>query len=157
VAAAPAAPAPRAAAPAAPAPAPAPQVASAAPAAPAAPAAAAASGESRAAVEAAVHHWAKSWASKDIGAYLASYGREFDPPGRMNRTQWEQERRARILGKSKISVEINDLSVSVNGNRAVAHFRQNYSADRLHVTSRKTLELQRSGEHWAIVRESSGG
>jgi ketosteroid isomerase-like protein len=141
---------------AAPAPAPAPHVAAAAPSAAAAAAPAAASGESRAAVEAAVHNWAKAWASKDMGGYLASYGKEFDPPGRMSRQQWEQERRARIMGKSHIAVQISDLNVTVNGNKAVAHFKQTYTADSLHVNSRKKLELQKSGDRWTIVRESSG-
>jgi ketosteroid isomerase-like protein len=118
--------------------------------------AAAAGGESRAGVEAAVRGWASAWASKDVNAYLAAYGKEFDPPGKMSRQAWEQERRKRIVGKSKIAVQISDLNVSVNGNKAVAHFRQNYSADALHVSSRKTLELVKSGDRWSIVRESTG-
>jgi hypothetical protein len=60
------------------------------------------------------------------------------------------------MGKSKIAVQISDLNVSVTGNKAVARFRQAYSADALNVTSRKTLELVRSGDRWTIVRESTG-
>ena len=157
VAAAPAHPAP---APAAkPAPAPAPVVAAAAPA-PSAPAAAApAAGDAKAAtreVESAVHAWATAWASKDMGSYLGAYGKEFDPPGRMSRTAWEAERRARIMGKSHISVQISELSVAVHGDKAVAKFRQAYSADALKVSSRKTLDLVKSGDRWKIVRESTG-
>jgi len=54
-------------------------------------------------------------------------------------------------------VQVSDLAVSVSGNKAVARFKQNYSADALNVSSRKTLELVKSGERWAIVRESTGG
>ena len=107
-------------------------------------------------VEAAVRAWAAAWAGKDMSGYLGAYGKEFDPPGKQTRAAWEQERRARIMGKSKINVQISDLNVSVNGNRAVARFKQAYSADALHVNSRKTLELVRSGDRWAIVRESTG-
>lgn len=149
VAAAPApAPAP-AARPAAPAPAPAP--AAAAPA-PAAQAAVNASRE----VETAVQAWANAWASKDMTSYLAAYGKEFDPPGNQSRKVWEDERRARIVGKSRISVKVSDLAVSVNGTRAVAKFKQAYSADSLNVSSRKTLELVKAGDRWVIVRESTG-
>lgn len=91
-----------------------------------------------------------------MGAYLAAYGKEFDPPGKQSRQAWEAERRSRIVGKSKISVDISDLAVSVDGTRAVARFRQNYSADALKVSSRKTLELVKSGDRWTIVRESTG-
>lgn len=100
--------------------------------------------------------WAAAWASKDMNGYLGAYGKEFDPPGKLSRSAWEQERRARILGKSRISVQLTDLNVSVNGNKAVARFRQSYSADSLQVHSRKTLELVRTGDRWAIVRESTG-
>jgi ketosteroid isomerase-like protein len=107
-------------------------------------------------VEAAVHAWAAAWATKDMGGYLGAYGREFDPPGKMSRAAWESERRARIVGKNRISVKLSDVAVSVNGNKAVAKFKQAYSADALNVSSRKTLELVKSGDRWMIVRESTG-
>lgn len=176
VAAAPAAPAPAARTPApapapavaaapaarpAPAPAPAPAVAAApapapVPAPAAAPATAAPSATAGKDVEAAVRAWAAAWAAKDMSGYLAAYGKEFDPPGKMSRQAWESERRARIVGKSRITVQINDLDVSVTGNKAVARFQQHYSADALKVSSRKTLELVKSGDRWTIVRESTG-
>lgn len=108
-------------------------------------------------VEAAVQAWAAAWAAKDMGAYLGAYGKEFDPPGKMARAAWENERRIRIVGKNKISVKLSDVNVSVTGNKAVARFKQAYSADALNVTSRKTLELVKAGDRWMIVRESSGG
>jgi tetratricopeptide (TPR) repeat protein len=151
---APAAPTPAAAKPPAPvvaaSPAPAPAAATPAPA----PAPSGASGVKD--VEAAVAAWAAAWSAKDMGGYLAAYGKEFDPPGSQARRDWEEDRRARIVGKSRITVRITDLSVSVNGNRAVARFKQAYSADTLNVTSRKTLEFVKAGERWMIVRESTG-
>lgn len=154
VAAKPAAPAPS---PAAPAPAPAVTAAAPAPAPAAAPAPApapnAAAGRE---VESAVLAWASAWSSKDVGAYLGAYGKEFNPPGNQSRKAWEDERRARVLGKSRITVRLSDISVSVNGNRAVAKFKQAYSADSLNVSSRKTLELVKAGDRWVIVRESTG-
>lgn len=100
--------------------------------------------------------WAAAWAAKDMAGYLAAYGKEFDPPGRQSRKAWEAERRARIVGKSRISVQISDLDVDVDGSKATARFRQAYSADTLNVTSRKTLDMVKSGERWVIVRESTG-
>ena len=92
-----------------------------------------------------------------MAGYLAAYGNAFNPPGSQTRKAWEDERRARIVGKSKITVRVSDLDVSVSGGKAVAKFRQAYSADTLNVTSRKTLEFVRNGERWSIVRESTGG
>jgi ketosteroid isomerase-like protein len=107
-------------------------------------------------VESAVQAWASAWSSKDLNGYLGAYGKEFDPPGKQSRKGWEEERRARIVGKAHISVKVSDLSVSVHGGKATARFRQAYSADNLNVSSRKTLELVKSGDRWLIVRESTG-
>ena len=156
-------PAPAPAPAAAPAPTPAPAATAAAPAATPAPAPAAPDAAKQEAakdakeVTAAVQAWAAAWAAKDMKAYLAAYGKDFDPPGRMTRTAWEKEREARIVGKSKITVQVSDLNVSVNGNQATARFRQAYSADSLNVSSRKTLDLVESNGRWLIVREATGG
>ena len=90
-------------------------------------------------------------------AYLGSYGSNFDAPGKQSRKAWEDDRRARIVGKSSITVKLSNLAVNVQGLRATAKFKQDYSADALNVSSRKTLELAKFGERWVIVRESTGG
>ena len=106
--------------------------------------------------EAAVKAWATAWAAKDMKNYLASYGKEFDPPGGMSRAQWEAERKQRIVSKTNISVKLDNLTVTANGNTAVAKFRQDYKASGLAVSSRKTLDLVKSGDRWHIVKESTG-
>ena len=106
--------------------------------------------------EAAVVAWAKAWSSKDMTAYLGAYGKEFDPPGKQSRATWEEERRKRIAGKSSISVKLEHLNVTVSGGKAVARFRQDYRANSLVVSSRKTLNLVKVGERWVIVKESTG-
>ena len=91
-----------------------------------------------------------------MSGYLGSYGKEFDPPGSVGRKEWEEDRRNRIMGKSSISIKLNNLAVSVNGSKAVVKFKQAYSADALNVSSRKTLELVKAGKRWVIIRESTG-
>jgi len=144
-----------------PTPAPAPAVAAPAatpaPAAPPAPAPAVASPGAEKDVEAAVRSWAKAWSDKDMSGYLGSYGQNFEPPGKQARKAWEEDRRARIVGKSKISVVLSNLSISVQGNKATARFKQDYSADSLNISSRKTLDLAKVGDRWVIVKESTGG
>ena len=150
-----AAPAPAPAAAAAPAPASAPTAEAPAPAPATAPATA--SDSSTQAVTAAVQAWASAWAAKDMKAYLAAYDKSFDPPGNQNRAAWEKEREARIVSKSRISMKLSDINVSVQGDKATARFRQAYSADSLNVSSRKTLDLVHNNGRWTIVRESTGG
>jgi tetratricopeptide (TPR) repeat protein len=107
-------------------------------------------------VEAAVAKWASAWSARDVKAYLATYGKDFDPPGSMSRKAWEEERQQRITSKASISVKVDKLVVSVNGNRAVAKFRQDYKAGGLAVASNKTLDFAKVGAHWSIVKESVG-
>ncbi len=141
-----------------PAAAPAPPVTAPAPApAPATPPASAPVSALEKEVEAAVRAWANAWAAKDMTAYLAAYGKDFDTPGNQTRKAWEDERRSRIAGKTRISVKLSNVTVAVKGSKATAKFKQDYSADALNVSSRKTLDMAKAGERWLIVRESTGG
>ena len=106
--------------------------------------------------ELAVRAWATAWSAKDMSAYLAAYGKEFSPPANQARRAWEEDRRARITSKSSISVKLENLTVSISGGKAVAKFRQDYKASGLAVSSRKTLELVKTGDAWVIARESTG-
>ncbi|GAB4399174.1 MAG: hypothetical protein OHK0048_12100 [Rhodoferax sp.] len=107
-------------------------------------------------VESAVQDWAKAWSERDVAAYLRAYAPEFQTPRGLSRRAWEQERVARIRGKSSISVQVSELEVKTQGDQATARFRQTYQADTLSVVSRKTLKFVRHGGRWLIVRESTG-
>ena len=108
-------------------------------------------------VEQAVQRWATAWGDKDLKAYFAAYGRDFDPAGKQSRNAWEDERRARIEGKANISIQLTDLQTLVRGNTALVKFRQNYRANGIAISSRKTLEMVRQGDNWKIIREAVGG
>ena len=107
-------------------------------------------------VESAVRAWAAAWSARDVERYLAAYATDFTPARGQTRERWEADRRTRITGKSRISVGIEGLVISVQGTSASAQFRQVYSADALTETDRKTLELQRVGPRWLIRKESAG-
>jgi tetratricopeptide (TPR) repeat protein len=107
-------------------------------------------------VREAVQAWAQAWSSKNMTAYLGAYAPNFTPGGGVSRANWEAERKARIVPRSRISVEVNDLVVTVNGDRASARFRQAYSSDNLNSSNRKTLDMVKSGNRWLIVREAAG-
>jgi tetratricopeptide (TPR) repeat protein len=158
-------PAPAAAPKPAPVPPPAPVVASKPPApapvakpAPApAPVPAAASADAIADVSTAVHEWAAAWSHRDMGAYLGAYTPDYATGGKSHKA-WEEDRKARIVPRKRIAVEISDLRVSVNGDKAQAHFKQTYESDTLTTSGHKTLDLVRSPSgKWLIKQESVGG
>lgn len=120
------------------------------------PASVALNAEANKAVEAAVMAWAQAWSAKNMSAYLKAYSPHFDPAGNQSLKAWEKERHDRIVGKKNISVTLTNLKIRVQGDEAVANFRQAYKADTLSVASQKTLELKKAGQNWLITRETTG-
>ena len=107
-------------------------------------------------VLAAVHGWAKAWSAQDVKDYLNYYGSDFRTPGGKARKAWEDERRSRIVGKGRITVQVESPQVTLNGNTATVKFRQIYLSDRLKANTRKTLVLEKRGGKWQIRQESTG-
>ena len=113
--------------------------------------AAAPSGESD--ITRAVQSWASAWSRKDVKAYLASYSNDFQTPNGMSRKAWETERTQRIDKPGKLQVNVEDLKVSLNGDKATVKFRQHYTSATLKSSASKTLVLVRSGNRWLIQQE----
>lgn len=110
-------------------------------------------------VESAIDAWAQAWRSKNINAYFAAYSPEFVPEGLPNRGVWEAQRKKRLSPQQgKISLDITNVSVSREGDTAVATFTQKYAskAYRDEVVKRLQLKLDAASNRWLIVRESTG-
>jgi ketosteroid isomerase-like protein/thioredoxin-like negative regulator of GroEL len=107
------------------------------------------------AVEKAMQRWAQAWSQRDMSSYYAAYAPEFKGKS-ASRKAWEEERRLRITSKKKISVQLSDISIKVNGNKATLRVRQNYTSDALSVKSTKNFEMVKNklGD-WQITQESS--
>jgi len=104
----------------------------------------------------AISNWANAWSRKDMKAYLGAYAADFNTPKGMARKAWEAEREDRIAGKpGKISVNIDEPTITINGDKATAKFRQHYKAGSLDSSSTKTLVLVRSGSKWLIKEENA--
>ncbi len=107
-------------------------------------------------VNQALRAWASAWESKDMPAYFAAYVPGFKGSER-DASAWQTSRKQRILGKSRISVELSGVTVELTSPGVVkASFRQSYSADRLQVSGQKSLELVKRDGKWLIRKESVG-
>ena len=115
----------------------------------------AADSQAIAAVEKSVLAWANAWEQQNMQAYYNAYSSRFEPQG-STLAAWKIERKERIVGKPAITVTVNDLKTSVQGERATASFRQYYASGGYKATTRKTLRLQREGDKWRITREETG-
>lgn len=99
--------------------------------------------------------WSHAWSSRDVNAYLSVYARTFTPEGGMQRQVWEQTRRQRILSKTAITHEMRNVQIVVDDDKATVRFEQTYVADSLRSVGPKVLRLERFGQEWLIVSETS--
>lgn len=104
----------------------------------------------------AVQGWAAAWSRKDVKAYLAYYAPVFQTPNGQARKAWENERAQRIDKPGKLQVGVEDIKVSLDGDKATVKFRQHYSSASLKSSTGKTLVLIRSGGKWLIQQERVG-
>ena len=109
-------------------------------------------------VESAIDAWAQAWRSKNINAYLSAYSPEFVPEGLPSKSAWEAQRKKRLSPQQgKISLDITNVSVTRDGDTAVATFTQKYAAKayRDEVVKRLQLKLDAASNRWLIVREGA--
>ena len=102
-----------------------------------------------------VSNWAAAWSARDVEGYLSFYSSRFELPGQLSRSEWESQRRARIVGKKNIEVEISNLNIQPNGDEATVEFDQAYRADSYNDRVVKTLRLVQENDRWRIVTEQS--
>ena len=103
-----------------------------------------------------IQQWITAWSSKNVEGYLSMYSADFKPPKDKTREQWEKQRRARIMNKENIRIDVLDVVVEVGSPvAAVATFQQNYKSTVLHEVSNKMLVFIRDNENspWKIVDE----
>ena len=104
----------------------------------------------------ALQGWASAWSHKDVKGYLSYYASDFQTPNSMPRKAWEAERTQRIDKPGKLQVSVDDIKVSLSGDKATVRFRQHYSSASLKTSASKTVVFVRSGGKWLIQQERVG-
>ncbi|WP_301101341.1 tetratricopeptide repeat protein [Propionivibrio sp.] len=98
--------------------------------------------------------WASAWSRKDVKSYLSYYATDFQPPNGMARKAWETERAQRIDKPGKLQVKVEDIKVSVTGDKATVRFRQSYTSATLKSSAGKTIVfVKAAGNKWLILQE----
>ena len=105
-----------------------------------------------------LEQWRQSWSNRDADAYLGFYSAQFIPANGAERSVWAEGRRKNFLGKSSISVRIDDVKVvPENNNQAKVTLLQDYTSDSYKETRQpKTFLLSREGGDWQIIGEWEG-
>ncbi len=105
----------------------------------------------------AVQSWAGAWRRREPDNYLDFYSQDFRLPEGLRRSIWEDQRRWRINALDFITVELEDVEVSISGSRdhASVRFIERYRSNLFATSVKKILELREEKGHWRILRESS--
>jgi hypothetical protein len=105
-----------------------------------------------------LERWRQSWSSRAVDAYLGYYSAHFVPADGSKRSVWAEGRRKNLLSRSKISVQLHDVTVvPIDSHQIKVTLLQDYASDRYMETRRpKTFLLAREGNDWRIVREWQG-
>lgn len=74
----------------------------------------------------------------------------------MARKAWEAERTQRIDKPGKLLVSVDEIKVSIAGDKATVRFRQHYNSASLKTTASKTVVFTRSEGKWLIQQERVG-
>ena len=106
-------------------------------------------------VTTALNRWAAAWSAKNVPEYLAAYAPDFKGAGNKSHKDWEEQRTARIVDKSKISLRLDRVEIQVNGDSAVAKFNQSYQADAVVSNSQKVINFSKIGGRWLITKEDN--
>jgi murein L,D-transpeptidase YafK len=96
--------------------------------------------------------WRDAWQSKQLDTYMAHYHPGFISDG-FNRWTWKRHK-AKLNGKYRsIKVELSDIRITIDGNQAVAYFKQNYRSDVYQDVSNKELVFHKHEGVWKIYCE----
>ncbi len=112
--------------------------------------------ETKQAIQSAVNAWADAWRNKNINAYLGAYASGFKPENGLTKSAWIAQRKQRLTGKrGDISLVLEDVVVTPNGNQASVQFFQKYASKVFsdEVTKQLDLQLDAATQRWLIVRE----
>lgn len=105
------------------------------------------------AVITALKNWRDAWISLNPENYFAFYA-----PKYTSRESWKTARKARLLNAQKITLELNDIQVTMQDTKhATSVFEQSYSSAAYKDQLKKTLHWEEIGGKWLIVNETVEG
>ncbi|MES2854344.1 MAG: L,D-transpeptidase family protein [Bdellovibrionota bacterium] len=101
-----------------------------------------------------VANWKAAWESKNIDAYIASYGDEFHSMDmNMNKAQWKTYKSNLNKQYNTITVRLSKPSILADRDRVIVRFLQEYTSDQHADFGEKVLFLKRVGTELKIVGE----
>ena len=100
-----------------------------------------------------VEEWRRAWEEGTLSEYLACYHPRFKTRG-MGLSGWKRYKQRLFHGSQERFIQLTDIKLEVNGNRAVVVCKQEYRSDIHKDFGLKTLHLLWHGGQWTILGET---
>jgi adhesin transport system outer membrane protein len=124
-----------------------------------------------------VNDWADAWRHKDYDSYIKFYADKFSPEPPLSRDEWAKQRKEHLSTAGKINLELSNMKVTCDGDKAKAEFNQDYSVTTYKLLKKdkdagcevcaakriatkgfadnvnKELQFEKIASQWQIVRE----
>ncbi len=79
------------------------------------------------AVTARVNDWASAWRHKDYNNYMKFYADKFSPEPPLTKEAWQEQRKKRVVTGGRVNLELSNVQVTCDGDKANVKFYQDYS------------------------------
>lgn len=103
-------------------------------------------------IKSTVESWRRAWENKQLNEYIAHYHPSFVSDGK-DRNAWKQYKGRLNDRYRRISVQVSNLTVKVQGNEAEIYFKQRYRSDAYKSDGFKRIDLRKKDGAWKIYRE----
>lgn len=103
-----------------------------------------------------IEAWANAWEQKDVEKYFSYYASDYTSSYYDDHILWKEDRKKRILNKSKINISISNISINFDiekEEKAVITFNQNYESDNYKDQVIKKITLIKKLNNWIIISE----
>lgn len=97
--------------------------------------------------------WLKAWSDRSYARYALHYSTAFEPADGATREVWSERKKSLMESARFIQVDINIVSLQVDGPLASVRVNQTYRSDRYSDTARKDLLLRLEGNQWRFISE----
>ena len=102
-----------------------------------------------------INNWEKAWEEGDTEKYLSFYSNSFQPEKSLSLSEWQSQRKKRVIPEKNIELSISDLDIDfIDGRDGIQiSFKQNYDTDNFSDQSRKELLIQSTNNGYEILSE----
>tara|TARA_B100000035_G_scaffold46159_1_gene34908 strand:+ start:1077 stop:2045 length:969 start_codon:yes stop_codon:yes gene_type:complete len=103
-----------------------------------------------------IEAWANAWEQKDVEKYFSYYASDYTSSYYDDHNLWKEDRKKRILNKSKINISISNISINFDiekEEKAIITFDQNYVSDNYKDLVTKKITLIKKLNNWVIISE----